>query len=162
MCAARPPLLAISRCFSGDIDANPRRSFRRTGCSVMLSPLPAVRISSFTAIPPTLEFVPASCLTVAPGKDARGNLYRIVYPLHAPAPTTRCEGIDMRNALFMRARFFCVVHPVMRAVLVSSRTWIPSSTNMPATLAFLEPRVLTERTPSARLRTPGHDSRARP
>jgi len=25
--AARPPLLAISRCFSGDIDANPRRSF---------------------------------------------------------------------------------------------------------------------------------------
>ncbi len=27
-CAARPPLLAISRCFSGDMDANPRRSFR--------------------------------------------------------------------------------------------------------------------------------------
>src|SRR5687768_9641539 len=27
-CAARPPLLAISRCFSGDIEANPRRSFR--------------------------------------------------------------------------------------------------------------------------------------
>src|SRR5262245_19416134 len=27
-CAARPPLLAISRCFSGDIDANPRRSLR--------------------------------------------------------------------------------------------------------------------------------------
>ncbi len=26
--AARPPLLAISRCFSGDIDANPRRSLR--------------------------------------------------------------------------------------------------------------------------------------
>ena len=26
-CAARPPLLAISRCFSGDIDAKPRRSF---------------------------------------------------------------------------------------------------------------------------------------
>jgi hypothetical protein len=35
--AARPPLLAISRCFSGDIDANPRRSLR--------SPL-------FTAEPP--------------------------------------------------------------------------------------------------------------
>jgi hypothetical protein len=27
-CAARPPLLAISRCFSGDIDAKPRRSLR--------------------------------------------------------------------------------------------------------------------------------------
>jgi hypothetical protein len=27
-CAARPPLLAISRCFSADIDANPRRSLR--------------------------------------------------------------------------------------------------------------------------------------
>ncbi len=27
-CAARPPLLAISRCFSGDIEAKPRRSFR--------------------------------------------------------------------------------------------------------------------------------------
>ena len=27
-CAARPPLLAISRCFSGDIEANPRRSRR--------------------------------------------------------------------------------------------------------------------------------------
>src|SRR6185503_6860789 len=27
-CAARPPLLAISRCFSGVMDANPRRSFR--------------------------------------------------------------------------------------------------------------------------------------
>ena len=27
-CAARPPLLAISRCFSGDIEAKPRRSLR--------------------------------------------------------------------------------------------------------------------------------------
>ncbi len=49
-CAARPPLLAISRCFSGDIDANPRRSLRRTGCSppIASAPLPAVRMSSFT------------------------------------------------------------------------------------------------------------------
>lgn len=30
-CAARPPLLAISRCFSGDIDAKPRRSLRAGG-----------------------------------------------------------------------------------------------------------------------------------
>ena len=38
-CAARPPLLAISRCFSGDIDANPRRSLRPvslTGPSALL------------------------------------------------------------------------------------------------------------------------------
>ena len=27
-CAARPPLLAISRCFSADMEANPRRSLR--------------------------------------------------------------------------------------------------------------------------------------
>src|SRR5688500_6972812 len=27
-CAARPPLLAISRCFSGDMEANSRRSLR--------------------------------------------------------------------------------------------------------------------------------------
>jgi hypothetical protein len=33
-CAARPPLLAISRCFSGDIDANPRRSLRPVSITV--------------------------------------------------------------------------------------------------------------------------------
>jgi len=38
-CAALPPLLAISRCFSGDIDANPRRSLR----SVFTAP-PSVRL----------------------------------------------------------------------------------------------------------------------
>src|SRR5437016_11306077 len=37
--AARPPLLAISRCFSGDIDANPRRSLRSP---VLTAPPPSV------------------------------------------------------------------------------------------------------------------------
>src|SRR3989442_656452 len=37
-CAARPPLLAISRCFSADIDANPRRSLR----SVVITARPSV------------------------------------------------------------------------------------------------------------------------
>jgi hypothetical protein len=49
-CAARPPLLAISRCFSGDMDANPRRSLR----SVPLRPLAAsfiVRLSLCVARP---------------------------------------------------------------------------------------------------------------
>ena len=36
-CAARPPLLAISRCFSGDIDANPRRSFRIPSTVLLLA-----------------------------------------------------------------------------------------------------------------------------
>jgi hypothetical protein len=46
-CAARPPLLAISRCFSGDIDANPRRSLRSPvftatpPCSVQAGTSPA-------------------------------------------------------------------------------------------------------------------------
>jgi hypothetical protein len=35
--AARPPLLAISRCFSGDIDANPRRSFRTPSTAFLLA-----------------------------------------------------------------------------------------------------------------------------
>ena len=35
-CAARPPLLAISRCFSGDIDANPRRSFLTPSTAFLL------------------------------------------------------------------------------------------------------------------------------
>jgi hypothetical protein len=35
-CAARPPLLAISRCFSGDIDANPRRSLRAASTALLL------------------------------------------------------------------------------------------------------------------------------
>src|SRR5881628_41618 len=45
--AARPPLLAISRCFSGDIDANPRRSLRSPvftttpPCSKLAGPNPA-------------------------------------------------------------------------------------------------------------------------
>ncbi len=34
--AARPPLLAISRCFSGDIDAKPRRSLRSFVMSALL------------------------------------------------------------------------------------------------------------------------------
>ena len=37
-CAARPPLLAISRCFSGDIDANPRRSLRTPSTVLLLIP----------------------------------------------------------------------------------------------------------------------------
>src|SRR5688500_5815852 len=36
-CAARPPLLAISRCFSGDIEANPRRSFLTPSTALLLA-----------------------------------------------------------------------------------------------------------------------------
>src|SRR5205085_11341891 len=52
-CAARPPLLAISRCFSGDIDAKPRRSLRSvlTGRpSVSLPPLHANRVRSLVLV----------------------------------------------------------------------------------------------------------------
>src|SRR5687767_8002381 len=35
-CAARPPLLAISRCFSGDMEANPRRSLRTPSTALLL------------------------------------------------------------------------------------------------------------------------------
>src|SRR5262245_9541511 len=39
-CAARPPLLAISRCFSGDIEANPRRSLRTPSTALLLFKAP--------------------------------------------------------------------------------------------------------------------------
>jgi hypothetical protein len=94
-CAARPPLLAISRCFSGDIDANPRRSLRRAGCSpaIASAPLPAVRISSFT-------------------KHLRHWMFfqviftRAVYPLHAPErslPDHVRTGSPLPRAVFLDA-----------------------------------------------------------
>src|SRR3954454_2645407 len=64
-CAARPPLLAISRCFSGDMEAKPRRSLR--------SPFIIVRPLSVKSVK---RFAPAVPAVGAPDHVGSGVRFR--------------------------------------------------------------------------------------
>lgn len=65
-CAARPPLLAISRCFSGDIEANPRRSLRTPSTVLLLIP------ERSTPVTERRRRVPPALVPVAPGRERVG------------------------------------------------------------------------------------------
>src|SRR4051812_13433242 len=68
-CAAFPPLLAISRCLAGSIDANPRSSF----ATVFLLPVPRVRERR---IEPARVFRLGQTATDMPLNDRNEGTYR--------------------------------------------------------------------------------------
>ena len=107
-CAARPPLLAISRCFSGDIEANPRRSLRTPSTVLLLIP---ERSHSVTE---RRHRVPPALVPVAPGRE-RVGVRSGACPGHRPRDPFQASGWGCPEAhsrpLLFRARSRPVRHP---------------------------------------------------
>ena len=103
-CAARPPLLAISRCFSGDIDAKPRRSLR----------------SPFTRVPPSAAKAgwPPAPLTVTARRSPRSLAMSDPFFSGGGGSSTGVGG-GSSGGVFRR------IGRLVRRLPVDSRLWLP-------------------------------------